>query len=274
MIRRKKTGGVNPLVQLVVLLVAIALLGLLGYRQYVRMGHAKKPVVVAAAALPEGAVIQPQHVQVIALQEKNIPEGAFLRASDVIGRKLTQAKAKGEPFAAGEMAQADAESTKQLSRAIPEGRVLTSLTLLNPTIPVRSLVRGDRVDIVAAGTQADKTRGAQTIAHDVYVMGYVPPQNGHDRPSKNLLGLDLSVPTLDDLNGKKDDKTTLLVAVNPLDAKKLAQVDGIQDLRLVLVLHGDAEVKKGEMLAIDHPSRPLKTVDIILGAKSEKVSVP
>jgi hypothetical protein len=45
-------------------------------------------------------------------------------------------------------------------------------------------------------------------------------------------------------------------------------------MRVILVLHGEEEVKKGELLAIERPSRPLKTVDVIAGVKRQKVSVP
>ncbi len=266
MIRKPKSGQFNPLILLIMILAALGIAAQLAYRQYLRIGHAKRAVVVAATRLIPGMVIAPQHIQVVEAQEKKIPLGALVRAKDVVGRQVTKPIEKGSALLGDDVTASGI--AQGLARAVPEGRVLTSLTLLNATIPHQDLRQGDRVDILAAGYAKDQTRTAYVVARNVIVVGYTTPPV-RDTPNNSLFGVDMGITGE---GSREENRPILLVALKPQDVLPVAQIDGMPDVRVSLVLHGTEEVKSGQLLSVERTPPFYTSVQVILGAQSHEVT--
>jgi Flp pilus assembly protein CpaB len=235
------------------------------------MGRARRPAVVATVPLAAGMILTTQLVEEVQVPEGSVAPGTLFRASDVDGRQLVRPKQKGETLVKDDLGAALSERNNSLSTIIPEGRVLTTLTLENLTIPQKELRRGDRVDILVSGLSPEHRRAARVIVRDAYVVGYVtPPRANEANNKKNLLGVDLSVAPHNNSTG---DFGGLLLALKPKDVIPVVEVDGA-GAHLSIVLHGRSEVESGQMLAIDNPRTAKKTVDVIAGASRQEVIVP
>lgn len=267
--RRKKRGGFNPLRQLIILLAALGIASQLAYRQYVRVGHTKHPVVVAAIDLTPGMQIGPKHVQVVQMQEKNIPEGALARVSDVAGRQAVNPRKQGETVLANDITVAGL--VQGISAAIPEGRVLLTLPLDNAAIPYRDLRRGDRLDILVAGISTERAPTAYVVAQDVMVLGYTLPPVP-EKPRSTVLGVDLDIP--DEFTGKPRPSVSLLLAVKPADVIPVTQVAGAGSVRLSFVVHSAENVRKSNLPDVRWFPSPFTSIEIIRGAKLEEVRFP
>ena len=86
---------------------------------FVRSRVASEPVVVAAKALPVGALIGPDDVKLTAGPGRVPLTGAFAKADDVVGRGLLAAVLENEPVTTAKLAAR--ESGAGLAPTIPIG---------------------------------------------------------------------------------------------------------------------------------------------------------
>ena len=150
-----------------------------------------------------------------------------------------------------------------LAAKVPEGRVLYTLTPKNTAIPHSQIRYGDRLDILARGR-----RGVRTVASNVLLMGALSQNNGANAPAK---GRGLLTALASQPGGSKGDDggTPLVLAVLPNDVYPLAGIGSNEEV--TIVLHGEAELVKGELLKIA-PSATHRQIEIVSGLKrSQKV---
>jgi len=264
--RSGKFGSANHLFQLPVLGIGIAVVGLLAYRQVARIAHPSRAVVVAAVPLAAGHLIEKDDVKVVRRSADDVAPGAYAKRSEVEDRRLTRAKGPGEPILAVDFQPVTSAPGKSLSRQIPEGRVLTTLTLQNLTLPAHSFKQGDRVDILIAAHTQDRRRRARVVVRDAYVVGYVTPVRPRPQEPKGLLGRGLGGG-----EGQSGPKlTALLIALQPDEVLPVAEIDG-SGQHVSLVLHSDEEDAANPLVVSGGP--PPRTVDLIVGANRERVLV-
>ena len=268
--RMQHIGGVNVLVQLTVLVGVAAIVGFLAIRQVQRVFGNTRPVVIAAAALPAGTQLRADHLEVVKARAKQVPATAFRKRGDVEGRTLQNGKRPGQAITDEDFQVRSVPTGTQLSNLIPEGRVLTTLTLRNITVPQQDLRQGDRIDILSSRPDSPST-AARLVVSDAYLVGYLSVNTGRGRNQRGqtLMGVDLQ-PSLPSKSAGAS--RGLILALHPDDVLPLAQVDG-SSAHISLVLHSRESVDKGEMLTIADPEPPHQTVDVIIGAQREKVVV-
>jgi pilus assembly protein CpaB len=233
---------------LMVLALAVAMAALASFAVYNRIQRipvrevevAGQPVVVAAKALPVGALIGPADVRVAQWPTRNPVAGSFPKADDVVGRGLMVEVGENEPIT--ERRLAPREAGAGLPTAIPVGMRAVSLKV-NEVIGVAGfVVPGARVDVVAA-LEAEKETRARTVVSNLQV---------------------LASGTRYDQQGAKDGKpipsTVVTLLATPEDAERimLASADG----KVLLVLRNPLDTE------------PTKTSGIRLSSLMETTSPP
>jgi pilus assembly protein CpaB len=144
-----------------VLLVALAAGGGLAYGTYTYMQNVPvktvslptKPVVVAASDLELGSALEADDLRVVEWPASSVPQGAFERPGDVVGRGLVMPVIQNEPILPMKLAGKDAGSG--LPVVIPQGMRAVSVRV-NEVIGVAGYVLpGTRVDVVATAATTD-----------------------------------------------------------------------------------------------------------------------
>lgn len=265
--RSSLRGAVNPLFQLVVFVLALAVLGVLAYRQITRIGAFTRPVVVAATPITDGTILEPQQLQLIRMRKRAAPEGALGAISDVEGRLLLEPKRPGEPITLSDLRFRKARQRENLADLVPSGRVLTTLTLSNLTIPGKELQLGDRIDILASGQTDAGQPLARVAVRDAYVIGHIRRRRPPPGSPENILGIDATPPQTQSTR----QESALLLALWPDDVVPLAEVDA-SGLHITLVLHGTDTVRSNAMLDVGGDPAP-KSVELIAGTERRKVFV-
>lgn len=267
--RRRLVGSVSHLFHLPAIGLAVGVVGLLGYRQVSRVVRSTRPVLVAQTALAAGTVVAADQVGVVRKKQDEVPANALSSPEQAQGRKLARPKQAGDALVGDDFGTAVAKKGASLSSQIPEGRVLTTVTIHNLTVPHQGLVRGDRIDILVSGLTLSRQRAARVVVRDAFVVGYVTPtQPKAPEATPGPFGLDLGSLNLD----KKDKPSTaLLLALPPDDVIKLAEIDGA-GAHITVVLHSVDEATRGEPLMVAGKPYP-KTVDVIVGDSRERVIV-
>jgi len=263
--KKRNLGSANHLLQIPVVGLAIGVVGLLGYRQFVRMASPSRTVVVAQSALSSGKVVTAEDAKTVRRSSDSVPKDAFSSKADVEGKRLSRAKKGGEPFVTTDFAATVSTTTKPLSWQIPEGRVLTTLTIENLVVPFNNFRQGDSIDILVAGMTQERRRIAQVVVQDAYVVGYVMPKIPRSREVKGIMGLAKAMPDKE----KANQKAALLLALKPEDVLPVARIDGSGN-HVSLVLH--APPNGQDRLTVSAGPRP-KTIDLIVGANRESVVV-
>lgn len=265
--RKRRTGGVNPLLQLVVLVLAIGLVCLLAYRQISELVAPKRAVIVVSQTLKAGSVINEAHLRIRRLREDSVSAAALQDLNGYTGMRLVRDKEAGEPLYPGDFTANQGLSRTPLAHLVPEGRVVTTLTLSNRTIPYRELKVGDRIDILAAGRGADGSRSSAVCVRAAYVLGYLaPPPKSRKNSSKGLLGLIAQ-------EGKdKSPPPGLMLAVFPAEVLPLARLDG-SGAHMTLALHNPKTVEDGSIHTTQRIPSP-HYVEVISGANRETVKLP
>jgi len=260
---KRMDGGVAA-ARVLLAVGAAALVLVLGYRQYQRFLGPQVPVWVTSAPLAAGHVLaQSDLVQ----RPMRAPAGALRNAADIAGRPLLAAKLAGQPIFPADLGKAPA--APGVSTTIPEGRVLATLPIRTLDLPTKALVRGDRLDVL----QATKS-GVRLVAHDAYMMGTLGGHKaGKPAPSATIMGVDVSVP------GSKpaEPQPALVLAIRPEDAFALTAAEA-GGPRMKLLLHGDAEVKKGDMVSVVPPVKPAAPrprrapgLELLIGSRQQSV---
>lgn len=253
----------QTVVRAVLLVAAVALIGVLLYRQVSRLGGNRVPVWVAATDLRPGQPITPSLMKLI---QAPPPKGALVEQAGIVGRVLKTAKAAGQPFYSADLEPRPVPPA--LATTIPVGRLMATVKVAALDLPTRELRNGDRLDIIQAGPN-----GVTMVAHDAFMMGNLTTQ-GAARERNTIMGVNLAPPTETEPAAPVE---ALVLGVFPEDVFPLAAAEA-SGQKLKIVLHSDTEVKSGVLLTPD-PPRPappgegLPAVEIIVGKTKETIYV-
>ena len=181
---------------------------------------ASQPVVVAAKALPVGALVAAGDVKVADWPSKSLVTGGFGKAEDVIGRGLLTQVSENEPIT--ETKLASRESGAGLTPTIPIGMRAISVKV-NEVVGVAGfVVPGTHVDVVATvDSQNEKT--TRTVVSNLQVLA---AGTRYDQQEAR--------------EGKPIPTTVVTLLVTPEDAERvtLASTDG----RIILVLRNPLDI--------------------------------
>lgn len=252
----------QTVVRAVLIVAAVALIGVLLYRQLSRMSTSKVSVWVSATELRAGQIVTPGMMKQI---QATAPKGAYVEPSAIVGRALKVSKGAGIPFYPVDLEPKPAPPA--LTTTIPVGRLLATVKVAALDLPTAQLRTADRLDIIQAGPQEVKM-----IAHDVYMMGSL--QSGSSGKRQTIMGIDITPPDLDQPVAAAE---ALVLAVFPEDVFPLAAAEA-SGQKLKIVLHSDSEVRSGILLTPDPPRKEapgegLPAVEVIAGKTKETVYV-
>ena len=111
-------------------------------------------VVVAASNMDVGAALRAEDLRAIEWPARSVPEGAFHKADEIVGRGLIQPVVAFEPILPGKLASAEAGAG--LPPVIPEGMRALSVRV-NDVIGVAGYVLpGTRVDVLVTVSPTDQ----------------------------------------------------------------------------------------------------------------------
>jgi len=269
---------------LLVLLIALVMAGIASYAMYLGIQRMparevevpSEPLVVAAKALPVGALIGPDDLRTIKWPRNTPLAGSFARPDDVIGRGLLAPVLENEPITSAKLAAKEAGAG--LAPTIPLGMRAISVRV-NEVVGVAGfLLPGAHVDVLAtvnikedtftravvsnltvlaAGTrfEQDKSKDGQVIQTSVVTLLATPE--------------DAERITLASLDGR-----LLLVLRNPLDIAPTST----PGMRLTALMAPPAQppvekAYKGRKMVVaapvppSPPPPPVYTVEAIRGAK-------
>jgi len=151
-----------------VLAIAILAGGGLAYGTYNMMNNQPvktvttptQPVVVAAADISLGAELRKEDLTVVNFPAGHVPEGAFARVTDVVGRGVISPFVKNEVVIPAKLASKEAGSG--LPPVIPEGMRALSVRV-NEVIGVAGYVLpGARVDVLATANPTNQQQDVTT----------------------------------------------------------------------------------------------------------------
>jgi pilus assembly protein CpaB len=237
---------------------------------------AGQPVVVAARALPIGAMVGPSDVKIATWPAKSVVAGSFGKADDVVGRGLVLEIAENEPLTERKLAPREAGAGLQTT--IPIGMRAVSVKV-NEVIGVAGFVLpGTRVDLVATVGNQKETK-TRTVVSNLQVLAsgtrYDQQATKEGKPIPSTVVTLLATPedaeriTLASTDGK-----ILLVLRNPLDTEP-TKTPGI---RLDALMQSSSEppvekTVKGRKIVVAAPPPPPPAVpapyivEAIRGAK-------
>jgi pilus assembly protein CpaB len=264
----------------IVLALAIAAGGTFAFGTYRYMqnvptqtvGVPLTPVVVAAADLQLGTELRQEDLRVIQWPTANVPQGAFTKDSDLVGRGLIQPVATNEPFLPGKLASKEAGAG--LPPVIAPGYRALSVRV-NDVIGVAGYVLpGTRVDVVAT---VNPTQQPTDVTSKVILTNVLVLASGTkiERDAKDNKPIAVNVVTML-VNPEEAERLTLastegkiqLALRNPMD-QTAPQTNGIRPA----VLMGSAAAAPIRRVASNNTARveikpaPAPTVEIIRGDK-------
>jgi pilus assembly protein CpaB len=213
---------------LLVLLIALVMAGIASYAVYRGIQRipvrevevASDPIVVAAKALPVGALIGPNDVRVVAWPRKNPLAGAFAAPDAVIGRGLLAPVLENEPITSAKLAAREAGAG--LAPTIPLGMRAISVKV-NEVVGVAGfVVPGAHVDVLAT-VEAKEEISTRTVVSNLTV-----------------LAAGTRVDQQEAQEGKPIPTTVVTLLATPEDAERiaLASTDG----KLILVLRNPLDI--------------------------------
>ena len=145
------------------------------YKQF-KQAEASRPlpvnhILVAAAPLPLGTRLQPQHLRLVAWPAGDPLPGMFTRTEDCLNRALITSLVENEPLLEGKLAPR--EGGAGLSATIPEGMRAVSVPV-NEVIGVAGFVTpGTMVDVLVTGSAGGRGGGnniTRTILEGIKVL--------------------------------------------------------------------------------------------------------
>jgi pilus assembly protein CpaB len=213
---------------LVVLVVAVTMAGMASYAVYQQIQRipvrevevASQSVLVAAKALPVGALVGPEDVRLVAWPTRNPIAGAFANADGAVGRGLLTGVEENEPITESKLAPREAGAG--MAPTIPVGMRAVSVGV-NEVIGVAGfVVPGTHVDVIATVSRNEDSM-TRTVVSNLQVLASgtrIDPQEAKTgKPIATTVVTLLATPedaerlTLASTNGK-----IVLVLRNPLDA--------------------------------------------------------
>ena len=131
--------------------------------------QSRKPVVIAAQALPLGTLIKPEAVKLSALPESLFPGGGFSKVEDVLERPVISPIQAGEPVVEARLAARG--SGGGLSPLIPLGMRAISVRV-NDVVGVAGFVLpGMRVDVLVTGSPpGNQDTRTTTVLQNITVL--------------------------------------------------------------------------------------------------------
>jgi Flp pilus assembly protein CpaB len=189
-----------------------------------------EPVEVAVAVrdLPRGTTLDPTMLRTETYPGPFAPPGAIASGDEASGRVLLTALVEGEALTQTRLGPARAGPVAAL---VPEGiRAVVVATAL-PTGTVRA---GDRVDVLA--TYAQGRPYTETVATDVEILAVVGVGT-------------LATPGADPPALELEDAVTLVLAVTPDLAERLAYARAFADLSVAIVGPHEASATGSEVIA-------------------------
>jgi pilus assembly protein CpaB len=236
---------------ILVLVVALAAAGLASfavYRAVQRMPVkeveiATQQVVVAAKALPVGALIGPGDVRLVAWPARSPVAGGLAKVEDAVGRGLLNPVAENEPLTESKLAPRGAGAG--LPPTIPTGMRAISVKVDEVVAVAGFTVPGTHVDVLATVPDQQDTR-TRTIVSDLQVL---TAGTRYDQQEAK--------------DGKPIPSTVVTLLALPADAEKIALAATAG--RIILVLRNPLDnaptVTLGASLAgLTGPSAPPQTV--------------
>jgi pilus assembly protein CpaB len=233
-------------------------------------------VVVAANDIPIGAKIENKDVKLLKFAAANIPQGAPSRLSQVVGRGVVLAIAKGEFVLPYKLAAENAGSG--LPGLIPPGMRAVSVRVNEVVAVAGFVIPGTRVDVLLTGAPGGNAeQQTTTVLKNVAVIA------AGQRLERNSAGEPQMAPVITLLVSPDDaQKLTLasteghiqLALRNPLDTKQedLAAVK-TGALYRTLAVPDNAPVAKPRLKRVTVAAPPppsVYTVEMIRGTKKEE----
>ncbi|QHS13627.1 hypothetical protein [Shewanella sp. Arc9-LZ] len=222
--KRKFTGSTTIAIALFVTSGVLA--SALGIRQVDRLSTTT--AVVLSQDLKAGDTIT-SSVLTRRKTDKDDSEQSVQNPQQLLGKVLNVAKRKGDVVFANELIL---PTVKSLSYAVPEGRVLFTLSQLPTGLPFAKLNQGDRFDILVRGRKR-----VRTVARNVQLIGVLKPP----KKTNNSKG------AIDSLNAQSANSSNgalaLVMAVRPGDVYPLASI-GASDI-VSIVLHSAYDIANG-----------------------------
>ena len=211
-----------------VLLIALVMAGVASYAVYRGIQRipvrevevASDPVVVAAKALPVGALVGPNDVRVAAWPRKSPLPGGFATPEEVVGRGLLAPVLENEPITTAKLAAKEAGAG--LAPTIPLGMRAISVKV-NEVVGVAGfVVPGAHVDVLAT-VNRDQDATTRTVVSNLTVLA------AGTRYDQEQAKDGQAIPT-----------TVVTLLATPEDSERvtLAAMDG----RLLLVLRNPLDV--------------------------------
>jgi pilus assembly protein CpaB len=160
---------------LLVLVVALAAAGVASFGVYravqrvpvKQVEMATQTVVVAAKALPVGALIGPDDVRLVAWPAKSPIAGGLARVQDAVGRGLLNPVAENEPLTEPKLAPREAGAG--LPPTIPNGMRAISVKVDEVIAVAGFTVPGTHVDVLATVTEKEESR-TRTVVSNLQVL--------------------------------------------------------------------------------------------------------
>jgi pilus assembly protein CpaB len=243
---------------LLVLVVALAAAGIASFFVYravqsvpVRQVEiATQSVVVAAKALPVGAIIGPDDVRLIAWPTKSPLAGGLSRVQDAVGRGLLNAVSENEPITETKLAPREAGGG--LPPTIPPGMRAISVKVDEVIGVAGFTVPGTHVDILATVTE-DKDSRTRTVVSNLQVLTAGTRYDQQESKS-----------------GKPIPTTVVTLLATPDDAEKIAMA--AQGGKIMLALRNPLDMAPTEtqgvrLASLIGPPSPPPVVGVVEGRK-------
>ena len=230
------------------------LASVLGVRQV--NSDSQVPAWVINKNIAVGQVISVQDISQRNIDTSDYPNLTFSIQNPraLVGKKLAVDKGQHQLIFANDLVRAN---NKNLSAAIPAGRVLYTLNLATLNVPLSRIHQGDRLDIVA------KMRGyVRTIAGDVQLIGV----------SKSSVNKSNKSGLMDSAHKSKSNAgpIALALAVLPEDVYSLAALE--LDDNVSIIVHSAYDIKQGRVQKFER-LQVNRTIELVKGIKNEAVIV-
>ena len=224
--KRKLTGSTTIAIALFVTSGVLA--SALGVRQFDRLSTTT--AVVISHDLKAGDMITSSSLKRQKTDKQGVKQ-SIQNPQQLLGKVLSVPKRSGDLVFSEELTK---PTSKSLSYAVPEGRVLFTLKQPPSGLPFSKLHQGDRFDILVRGRNA-----VRTVARNVQLIGVLKPQTSAENGQNGVI---------DRLNSTSSTAATkgtlaLVMAVRPDDVYPLASI-GEREV-VSIVLHSAHDIVNG-----------------------------
>lgn len=235
---------------LVLALVAggVVFLALRAAREQAPLALEVQPVVVAAADIPAGTLLDASNVpRLLAVRREPaaaVPDGALTSTASAEGRTTSVALRAGDRVLAGDLGASTTGSGASLAALIPQGQVAIVLPASDQVSVAGAVRPADRVDLVAS-VPVRQPNGSQVVVTQALLKDIVVLATGAQTTASRG-ALQEAAPTAP--------YSTLTIALAPQDALVVQHLLSA-NVRLAMVLH------RPDMPAVD--TRPVTMDEVI-----------